>query len=157
MITDRIFGAVSAALALLFVLFAVPSITGDWQQGEQARYFTVGPRLFPYIAGFLVAVFAILIALRPDGDNRIATLRDPEAVRNVAVSIGLAVLYVILLDPLGYIVATMLALLGFFVGYRERRLRLVLPITVIVPLAVATMFSEFFRVTLPPGIFALPF
>jgi len=157
MITDRIFGTVSAVLALLFVLIAVPSITGDWQQGQEARYFTVGPRLFPNIAGVLVGLFAVLIALKPDGDNKVGNLRDLGALRNVAMSIGLALIYVILLEPLGFIVASALALLAFFLGFRERRWALILPISLIVPLAIAAMFSEFFRVMLPPGIFALPF
>jgi len=157
MTTDRIFGTVSAVLALLFVFLAVPSITGDWQQGQEARYFTVGPRMFPYIAGILVAFFAILIVIKPDGDHKIGNLRDPGAARNVAVSIGLAAVYVALLEPLGFIVASTLALFAFFVGFHERRWLLIVPISLIIPVAIAAMFSTFFRVTLPPGIFALPF
>jgi putative tricarboxylic transport membrane protein len=157
MVTDRIFGAASAVLALLFIVFAVPSITGDWQQGQEARYFTVGPRLFPYIAGILVGVFAALIALRPDGENNIAGVRAPGALRNVSIAIGLSLLFVILLEPLGFIVASALALFGFLVGFRERRWTLIVPIALIAPMAIAAMFSVFFRVTLPTGIFALPF
>ncbi len=155
--TDRIFGCVSALLGLLFVFLAVPSITGDWQQGEQARYFTVGPRLFPYISGILLTIFAVLIALRPDGGNKLADFLQPGAAGRAAFAIVLAFVYVAILEPVGFVIASVLALFTFFIGFGERRWKMILPIAVLVPIAVSAMFAGFFKVALPPGIFAISF
>ncbi len=155
--TDRIFGCVSALLGLLFVFLAVPSISGDWQQGEQARYFTVGPRLFPYISGFLVTVFAVLIAIKPDGNNNIGDFLQPGAAKMAIFAIVLAFVYVALLEPLGFILAGVLALFTFFIGFGERRWKLIVPIAVVTPMAISAMFSGFFKVQLPPGLFAISF
>lgn len=154
--TDQIFGVASAVLALLFVVILVPSITGDWQQGEEARYFTVGPRLFPYIAGGLTLIFAVLIAVRPDGQNRFAAFSDPLVRRNVIFAIVLAAAYVALLETLGFILSSVLTLIAFFIGFGERRWYMVLPIAVAVPVVVLVIFAKFFKVTLPTGFLALP-
>lgn len=155
--TDRIFGCASALLGLLFVFLAVPSITGDWQQGEQARYFTVGPRLFPYISGILVTLFAFLIAIKPDGDNKISDFLKPGAAKMAVFAIVLAFVYIALLEPLGFIIASVLALFTFFIGFGERRWKMIVPIAVVVPIAISAMFSGFFKVQLPPGLFAISF
>ncbi len=155
--TDRIFGCASALLGLLFVFLAVPSITGDWQQGEQARYFTVGPRLFPYISGILVTIFAVLIVFKPDGGNKIADLLQPGAAKWAVFAIALAFVYVVLLEPLGFVIASVLALFTFFIGFGERRWTLIVPIALLVPMAVSAMFAGFFKVALPPGLFAISF
>lgn len=154
---DRLFGATAACLALLFLIVAVPSISGDWQQGADARYFTVGPRLFPYVAGGLTLLFSVLIALRPDGRNRIATLGAPGLRRNVAVAVGVAVGYVALLDVLGFVAASALALAAFFLGFGERRWLVVLPMALVVPVVVKTVFLEMFMLELPSGMLDLPF
>ena len=155
--TDRIFGCASALLGLLFVFLAVPSITGDWQQGEQARYFTVGPRLFPYISGILVTIFAVLIAIKPDGINKMDDFLQPGAARKALFAIALAFVYVVLLDSLGFVIASVLALFTFFLGFGERRWKMIVPIAVIVPIAISAMFAGFFKVALPPGLFAISF
>ncbi len=155
--TDRIFGCASALLGLLFVFLAVPSITGDWQQGEQARYFTVGPRLFPYISGILVTLFAFLIAIKPDGDNKISDFLKPGAAKMAVFAIVLAFVYIALLEPLGFIIASVLALFTFFIGFGERRWKMIVPIALVVPIAISAMFSGFFKVQLPPGLFAISF
>jgi putative tricarboxylic transport membrane protein len=145
---DRIFGLASALLALLFVI-AVPGISGDW--GQEADYYTVGPRFFPYVAGSLLLVFAILIAVVPDGGSRIATLRAPGVARNVAAAMAIAIAYVALLDILGFTIATVLALIAFCLSFGERRWYVVLPLALIVAVATQQAFLELFMLELPAG------
>jgi len=146
---DRIFGLASALLALLFVTIAVPGISGDW--GQEADYYTVGPRFFPYVAGSLLLVFAILIAVVPDGGSRIATLRAPGVARNVAAAMAIAIAYVALLDILGFTIAIVLALIAFCVSFGERRWYVVLPLALIVAVATQQAFLELFMLELPAG------
>lgn len=155
--TDRIFGIAASILSLLFLTIAVPGISGDWQSGADARYFTVGPRFFPYIAGSLTLVFGILIALSPPGQNKINAIKDPKARNNVLLALGLAFGYVALLEVLGFTPATVLALTAFFLSFDERRWYLIVPIAVGVPLVTKYAFMKAFMLELPPGLLELPF
>jgi putative tricarboxylic transport membrane protein len=152
---DRIFGLASALLAVLFVTIAVPGISGDW--GQDADYYVVGPRFFPYVAGSLTLIFAIMIALVPDGGNRIATLRAPGVARNVAAAMAIAIAYVALLDFLGFTVATVLALIAFCLTFGERRWYVLLPLALIVAIATQQAFGELFMLELPAGRLGLSF
>ena len=146
---DRIFGLVSALLALLFVTIAVPGISGDW--GQDADYYTVGPRFFPYVAGSLLLFFALLIAFVPDGGSQVTSLRAPGVARNVAAAMAIAIAYVALLDTLGFTIATVLALVAFCLSFGERRWYVVLPLALIVAIATQQAFHELFMLELPPG------
>lgn len=153
---DRVFGLVSALLATLFVTLAVPGISGDWQTGDEARYFTVGPRFFPYVAGGLMLLFSVLIALAPDGGSRIASLRAPGVARNVGTAMAIAIGYVALLDVLGFTLASILALTVFCLAFGERRWYVVLPLALIVAFATRVAFQELFLLELPTGRLAWP-
>ncbi len=155
--TDRVFGIAAALLSLLFLAIAVPGISGDWQSGADARYFTIGPRFFPYIAGTLTLVFAILIAIHPSGGNKIKALTNPVARRNVILSLALSVGYVALLDIFGFILATAVALVAFFLTFGERRWFLIGSIAIGVPVATEYAFLKAFMLELPSGLLELAF
>jgi len=149
--TDRAFGAVSALLAILFLVFAVPSISDEWRTGAEAHYFTVGPRLFPYVAGSLVLLCALLIALRPEGGNQLGAFRDRVARRNVLAGLGVAIGYVALLVPAGFTVSSLLAITAFCLIFGERRWYVVLPLAAVVAFGTPWVFLEFFYLELPAG------
>lgn len=155
--TDRYFGIGAAILSLLFLTVAVPSISGDWQSGAEARYFTVGPRLFPYIAGTLTLIFGLLIALKPEGNNKFIAVSDPEKRNNFLRALGISVAYVALLDVLGFVIATILALIVFFLSFGEYRWGLILPIAIGVPVLTKLFFLKVFIMELPTGIEGMPF
>lgn len=154
--TDRYFGIVAGVLSLLFLLVAVPSITGDWQSGPDARYFTVGPRLFPYIAGTLTLVFAIAIALRPVPDSSLQLFNSSEARMRALMALGIALGFVMLLDVLGFVLAGVLALVAFLIGFGERSWYIILPLGVGIPILVKLIFIYAFALELPTGLVALP-
>ena len=154
--TDRLFGIVAGVLSLLFLLVAVPSIAGDWQSGPDARYFTVGPRLFPYIAGGLTLIFSIGIALRAAPDSRLKLFNSFEGRINVLMALAIALLFVVLLNVLGFVVSGVLALIAFLIGFGERRWYVVLPLGVGVPVFVKLVFTHAFALELPSGLIELP-
>lgn len=154
--TDRIFGLGIAASALLFILFAVPTISDDWQTSAGAQYFTVGPRLFPYIAASLCGLLGIALAVHPQRGHNLGNLKERAARRNVMIAIGLSILYASVLDVLGFLLATFAALLLFLLVFGERRWYVIAPIVVGVPLVVSYIFLKFFMLELPPGLLELP-
>lgn len=153
---DRIFGLSVSVLALLFILFGVPTISEDWRKEVGAQYFTVGPRLFPYIAGTFCLIASALLTLRPEGRNNLGPLWESSARRKVLLAIGVALLYAVCLGPLGFVLATSGALILFFVIFRAGRWYLVLPLAIIIPVVVNYIFFKFFMLELPAGILALP-
>jgi putative tricarboxylic transport membrane protein len=150
---DRIFGGIVCFLALLFLTLAIPSIPDDWQKTAGSEYFTVGPELFPFIAGGIILLMGILVVLHPTDSHKLERLRDPAARRRVLLALALSFGYASLLDFLGFTLTSILALFLFFVIFGERRWRIVIPMAVLVPIVTKFVFLKFFILELPPGIF----
>jgi hypothetical protein len=150
---DRIFGAAVCVLALLFVLFAVPSIPDDWQKTAGNEYFVVGPELFPYIAGGMCLLMGVLIILRPMDNHKLGRLADAGARRRVFFTLLLSFGYAGLLSILGFTITSVLALAAFFIVFGERRWRIVVPMAVLVPVLTKQVFLHFFMLELPAGLF----
>lgn len=155
---DRAFGAVVCALSLALLIFGVPTISNDWMSAAGAQYFTVGPRLFPYVAGSLCLLFGALIALsrRPAGDMG-AFLSDPGVRRRTLGLAALSVAYVALLDVLGFVPASSLAMAVLMLAFGVRRWLLVLPVALLAPWLTALAFEHVLGLRLPEGIVPVPF
>ena len=154
---DRVFGGAVAVLSLIFLLLVVPSIGNDWQSGPGARYFTVGPNLFPNIAGGLTLVLGVLIFLTAPADSKLDLLSSSDGRRSVAAALVIVLLFVVLLEPLGFVLSGMLALSGFMFWFGERRLVVAIPISVLVPLLVYLIFLKGFALELPVGLLPIEF
>lgn len=150
---DRAFGIGVCVLALLFLVLAVPSIPDDWQKTAGSEYFTVGPELFPYIAGGICLLMGALIVVHPADGHKMGRLRDPAVRRRVFFALGLSFGYAALLDLLGFTLTSILALFLFFVVFGERRWLIIVPMAILVPVVTKLVFLKFFMLELPPGIF----
>lgn len=153
---DRIFGAAVCILALLFLTLAVPSIPDDWQKAASSSYYTVGPQMFPYIAGTLCLVLGLGVIIHPEGHNKISALRDRKARWRVAQSLSLTVAYIIFLDLIGFTLSTVITLILFFTVFGERRWYVILPMAIGVAVFTKFTFLKFFMLELPTGMFDLP-
>lgn len=150
---DRYFGAGVCILALLFLVFAVPTIPDDWRTTAGNEYFVVGPELFPYIAGGICLLMGALIILRPIDNHKLGRLADREARRRVFFALVLSFGYAGLLNILGFTLTSILALAAFFIVFGERRWLIVVPMAVLVPVVTKQVFLRFFMLELPLGIF----
>ena len=148
---DRLFGGAVAVLSILFLAFAVPSIDTEWQSGTGTQFFVVGPQLFPNIAGSLTLLFGVLIALQGSRDDRIKSLQSPESRRSAVLVIVLGLVFVALLNLLGFLVSAFLTLCVFLLSFGERRLTVLLPVTFGVPVVVYLVFLKGFSLELPAG------
>ena len=147
---DRLFGAGVCVLALLFLVFAVPTIPDDWQKTAGNEYFVVGPELFPYIAGSICLLMGALIVLRPIDNHKLGRLADAGARRRVLLALVLSFGYAGLLDLFGFTLTSIVALAAFFIIFGERRWTIVVPMAVLVPVVTKQVFLRFFMLELPP-------
>ncbi len=154
---DRLFGIGVCALSLAFLLFGVPTISDDWQHTVGAQYFTVGPRLFPYIAGSLCLLFGAMIALRPQAASPMPFFLEGGARTRVLLLMGLSIAYAALLDLLGFVLGSMLMLAVFMTGFGVRRRSVIVAVALGLPLLTDFVFARLLILELPPGRIELPF
>lgn len=154
---DRVFGAAVCILSLAFLTVGIPTISDDWMRTTGAQYFTVGPRLFPYIAGSLCLILGLLIAVGGRTDEPGAFLSDGGVRRRTVALAVLCVAYAALLGVLGFVLASALAMAVFMVGFGVRRWSVVLPVALLLPWLVALAFEHILQLRLPEGIVPVPF
>lgn len=117
-----------------------------------------GPGYFPTLvaAGIVGGGLAMLGGvLRQSTSARLvevdAWLREPRRLREMLLLIGGVVLYILLSEPLGYLITAPAALLLFLLATRVR-VRVAVPVALLVPLLVHHIFYSVLRVPLPWGV-----
>jgi len=147
---DRIAGSVLFAVALVWIVLVFMTI--EPSQGTNA-----GPRAFPLFFGIALAGLSLLIllqSLRPYADT--AEPEIPAPARNeswsVAATIGFIVVYGALLEPLGFIVSTVLIVAALMIAVL--RIRAPVPIAALsigLSLGCYLVFGKLLGTYLPPG------
>jgi len=104
--SDRLLGAISLILALAF-------IAGAWQIETGPMLDPLGPRSFPIIIGALLGISALYPLIKPDPRPD-----WPAAGRllEIALAVVVMIVYALLLEPLGFLIATALA--AFVLSWR---------------------------------------
>jgi hypothetical protein len=82
-----------------------------------------------------------------------ARIRRVGFFRTAAALAGL-LLYYLLVEPLGIVLSSMLALPFFAVIYGERRLKVLIPLALLLPAALYVFFTKVANIPMPLGIFA---
>ena len=156
--TDRPLGLVLVALGALAGASAL--LIGPWGSASGGAW---GPRTVPLLAAATLALSGVAIArahpspsaahppravegnpVVPEGDGATAE-------RGVAMLLGLAVLYVLLIDRIGYLLATALAAPAAFWLFGVRRPLRLLVAALAVPLALHVVFFRMLGVFPPLG------
>lgn len=98
--TDRIAGIVFLAVSLGYVWLSL---------GYQAAYSDpLGPALFPRVIGVPAILFSLMLAVWPRHQARWA---GPDGLARQAAALGVLIGYALLLEPLGFVPSSFLALL----------------------------------------------
>lgn len=99
--SDRIAGAVLLALSLGYVWLSL---------GYQAAYSDpLGPALFPRVIGIPAIILSLMLAVWP---RHRADWAGPDGLARQAAALALLVGYALLLEPLGFVPTSFLAMLG---------------------------------------------
>lgn len=146
----RKFGAETWLAATLFAASAVLAIITPGQvTGESER--VVGPATLPLGLAVILALLSLLLlagsvrrAPQPRG-----TLRSLAPVLVFTIGLGL---YVAALPVLGYMLATVLLIVGLCLLFGERRWWAIAALAVLVPLALLLFFERFMIILLPGGL-----
>jgi uncharacterized membrane protein YidH (DUF202 family) len=81
-----------------------------------------------------------------------ATGRRSVFLRTVGIMFGLLVYYQ-LVEPLGIVVSSMLAIVAFALLYGERRFKMLIPIAVLLPIGLYYFFVKVANIPMPLGFF----
>jgi putative tricarboxylic transport membrane protein len=138
-LSDRIAGTILFVLAVWYW----------WQAGSYSVNFgdPAGPSLFPRVVAVPLAVFSLLLILRPDPDPE--WLKWPSAAKQIG---ALVVLfgYPMAIEPLGFPIATFLACLPLSLILGGSWLQATLA-SLGIALSLYLLFDKVFGLHLPPG------
>jgi len=156
---DFMIGLFFLAMALLFAIFMVPTIGEPWSGilEEEEEFYTVGPRFFPYLASGIVAACSLLLLVKSRREDRSSesvpiTSFTLDQIKSAGAFVGIGLVYILLLHPLGVVVATPLCLASFFWYHGTRGWVGLLLVPLTVTAAIYIVFEKFMMIPLPEGI-----
>ena len=151
---DRVWGVLVVALGLgiFFAIRNFPTIPGQ----------EYGPALFPgviaaglLLCGVLLFIKGLAARRSGEGDARLLAwddwMRSPRQVTALAVVIAVNVLYIAVVERVGFVLTAIVYLSALFAVFRVRR-RWVVPLAVVVTLIIHYAFYKLLRVPLPWGV-----
>lgn len=155
---DTVTGAIALALGLgalsMIPAHVSPDGLGAWADMRS-------PAFFPLVVSTLLIVLALLLVLRgfasATGPAMPARRRDGAepgiAPRRVALVGGVLIAATAGIFVIGYVVTAMLLVAGLARALGYRRVVILVPLAVGVPLAIQALFQGVLRVLLPTGMF----
>ena len=119
---------------------------------------TYGPNFFPQVLSlmlFLSSVALIIQALRGKALKTLEEVNKSGLIR-AAVTLMIAIGYVLLMKVLGFYLSTVLFLFVVMTYLGQKRLWIRILVTILVASAVYGLFHYFLKIPLPEGIFYKP-
>ena len=145
---NRIIGAVCALLSVAYLAMAL-QIPATTMEGDP------GPQLFPYIAGGLMLISSLVMLFRRPRPNDTKPWMTPEQLRRLWGLFGIMVLYVLLLNLIGYTLSTFLVLLTVCLLFAKGRAKVplwqVIVYSAVITVLVYAIFTQVLGVSLPLG------
>ena len=118
-------------------------------------YVPVDSDAVPIALGFILLLLSILLFFQKDNHSQGKTKIPTGEKRVILTVLGFVLLFIILLEFLGFIITTAIFIFGntWFLGYKKWKSILI--VSLAIPLAIYFLFSKFLQISLPQGI--LPF
>lgn len=149
---DIIAGTLILAIGLVFVFILIP-IGVD--EPRRVKYAALSPSYYPRIVAIiLVVIGAVVVAramFRPTAVEMDSEAHPAAALRLSGIS-AILMAFAILLTPLGFIVASTLALFAAIWLAGEKRIHINAAISVILPVLLYFFFLKVARIPIPLGI-----
>ncbi|HYN64178.1 MAG TPA: tripartite tricarboxylate transporter TctB family protein [Candidatus Limnocylindrales bacterium] len=147
---DRILGVILLLVALVWLWLAFTYIPGARGAGE------TGPRAFPVLLGMVLAGLGIAMSLNPSpAVETVARVTRREGVI-VAGTIGVLVLYAFLLERVGFLIATPVAIaLTMWCLVRARSATLIVALAIGFTAGCWAIFDALLGTPLPRGSWVL--
>jgi len=157
---DRWLGSVFVLGALLLYFVVAPGQVSmpRLRLGEGGGTFVLSPLFFPRLVAVALGLLGALLFVR--GRSREEALRDGEGfalsgaeLARIGGTVLIMVLYLAALEPLGYLLATPLALAALMVFLGSRRWGLIIVVAIAATAVVYVGFRKGMLILLPGGIF----
>jgi putative tricarboxylic transport membrane protein len=152
-------GASEIVPALGLVALGIYMLVSSRSIAIPAGEHSIGPRFFPYVVGGLLVVVGLWLAIavwrgdraEPEGSEDVAEDASTDW-RTVAVIVAVLVAYVALINPLGYLIATVGLFAGVAWSLGARGWRGLVIFSILVPFATYMLFTRALGVYLPNGL-----
>ncbi|MEK9582720.1 MAG: tripartite tricarboxylate transporter TctB family protein [Candidatus Puniceispirillum sp.] len=146
-------GLIMLAIGVSLVFILIPM---GIDTPKKVRYAALSPNYYPYIVAIVLSAIggAIIVRSRhfqPDDDSPQA---HPNAARRICLFLLLLGLYAGALNLLGFVVASMLALVGSLLLAGERRATIIIPVAALLPVVLYLFFYKIANIPIPLGIAA---
>lgn len=140
---------IALGVALLAVIVPLGIV-----EPRKVRFAALSPSYYPKIVAGVLLLLGVAVAWRSRREARAAPAsnRHPNARLRIAAFIALLAAYALLLPRLGFVAAGCLGLLAAFWIAGERRVRLILPLAVLVPLMLYFFFLKVALIPIPTGV-----
>jgi len=149
---DLLFALFLLAGSVLSYIF-IPQLVSEPLIGGGEAWTTLRPSFFPRVATLLMAVLAVLyLALIFRHPDRRLFHPPAGAAKRLSVTMAIFLLYVYLLEYLGYLVATPLVLGSLTLYFGNRNVPLILLVAVGTPAFIFLFFQKFLSIALPSGL-----
>lgn len=146
-------------VALALTALGVLLLLGTQRIADSGMNTVVGPRVFPLIVSLgLTALGLILLVGTLRGERAEPAPEedaDPDAPVNLGaggIILGGFLIGALLLAPLGFVVGTAVMYFSVALAFGERRLVLMIAVSLLVALVTYVVFTRGLGLTLPPGI-----
>lgn len=159
---DLITGGIVVAFALAVLLLLVPY--GVDRPG-QVDVSALSPNFWPTVLGYLLLLLGGLMTGHTLWRHTTQSTGTPDApasskdwpglgpVPKTLAAVALLFVYYAVLEALGLVAASILAMIAFTLLAGERRIAIVAPLAILVPIGLYFFFQEVAQVSIPVGIF----
>jgi len=144
---ERAGGIILAVFSLLLYCVIIPAEITD------VRGMGVSPRFMPEVVGILLFVLAVMLFIsgyrkRNQQGQKVFTLSELEA-KLVIKSLLLVAVYIVVFDLVGYIISTILALGLLMYMYGQRKRKVLISISLVLPVLIYLFFTKVLHMVLP--------
>lgn len=138
-------------VSLIFILIPMGIDTP-----KKIRYAALSPNYYPYIVATILSILggAIIFRSRHFEPDNSSPKAHPHAFKRICLFLLLLAIYAGALNILGFVIASMLALVGSLLLAGERRAFIIIPVAALLPVILYLFFYKIANIPIPLGIAA---
>lgn len=144
---DQIGGAILGVFSLFLYFIIIPAGVVDVQR------FGVSPRFFPKVTALFLLLLAICLFVngyrKKEQENQKVYEINPNELKLIVKSMIVFACYIIAFDLFGYMVPTIAALAIFMYMYGQRKIKLLIIVSIGLPIAIYLFFTKALQMVLP--------
>ena len=146
-------GLFLAGIGLFLVFVLIPN---GIVEPRKVKYVALSPSYYPRIVSIVLILLGGAIAIRGFLERSVAPVNDdgvrPDATWRIVAVFALLIAYALLIETLGFVLLSVLALAAFTFLAGERRLWLIATSSILLPFVLYFFFVKVANIPIPSGI-----